>query len=85
MVLSLIQSVIRRTILNILSTVNKNLSLNNFAISYLLVKQCPEHGKRDVQEEDLQDHFDLSNEKFLETEAERERESLRFHVFPPLI
>ena len=35
-------------------------------LSYLLVKQCPEHWKWNVQKENLEHHFNLSNEEFLE-------------------
>lgn len=35
-------------------------------LSYLLVKQSPEHWKWHVQKEDLQHHFYLGNKKFLE-------------------
>ena len=39
--------------------------------NYLLVKKCPEHGKGNVEEENLEHHFDLGDEKFLSQQEER--------------
>lgn len=33
---------------------------------YLLVKESPEHGQRDVEEHHLQNHLDLRDQKFLQ-------------------
>ena len=39
--------------------------------NYLLVKKCPEHGKGNVEEENLEHHFDLGDEEFLSEQGER--------------
>lgn len=32
---------------------------------YLLIEESPEHGQRDVEEQNLEDHLDLRDQKFL--------------------
>lgn len=41
------------------------------ASGHLLVEESPEHGQRDVQEQNLEDHLDLRDQKFLGAEKER--------------
>lgn len=38
---------------------------------HLLVEESPEHGQRDVEEQNLEDHLDLSDQKFLGAKTER--------------
>lgn len=39
--------------------------IGNKCASYLLVKESPEHGQRDVEEQHSEDHLDLCNQEFL--------------------
>ena len=36
-----------------------------------MVKKCPEHRKGNVEEENLEHHFDLGDEEFLSEQGER--------------
>lgn len=39
---------------------------------HLLVKESPEHGQRNVEEQHLEDHLHLRNQEFLEMQGEGE-------------
>lgn len=46
-------------------------------VSYLLVKQSPEHGQRDVEEEHSEDHLHLRDQEFLVPRSRKKRVFLR--------
>lgn len=39
---------------------------------YLLIEESPEHGQRNVEEQNLEDHLDLRDQKFLGEKKRRE-------------
>lgn len=47
------------------------------SVKYLLVKQSPKHWKRNVEEEDLQHHFDLSDKQFLQGRKEESETNIK--------
>lgn len=41
---------------------------------YLLIEERPEHGQRNVEEQNLEDHLDLGDQKFLGEKKKEEKE-----------
>lgn len=56
----------------LLTVAPTNSKINGDAGGHLLIKESPEHGQRDVQEQNLEHHLDLCDQKFLGGQREEE-------------